>query len=84
MNQQIVKIEVDPKDDACLKITLRQLPSRIHFWRSGQSQLVTYKGYGRNWYTLPSFKPATNKTARLLKEISRAPQFKHLRYKLQS
>jgi hypothetical protein len=84
MNHQIVKIEVDQKDDACLKITLRQLPSRIQFWRSDRAQLVSYKGYGRNWYRLPCFKPASNQTARLLKEISRGPQFKHLRYKLQN
>jgi len=84
MNQQIVSIEIDPIDQACLQITLRQLPSRIRFWKSAKSQLITYKGYGRNWYCLPSFKPASNKTSQLLKEISRGPQFKHLRYKLQS
>lgn len=82
MNQQIVKLEVDPKDQACFQITLRQLPSRIEFWKSNQSELITYKGYGRSWYCLPSFKPAPAKISRLLKEISRGPQFKHLRYQL--
>lgn len=84
MIQQIISVVADPKDQACLQITLRQLPSKIQFWRSNKSQLMTYKGYGRNWYCLPSFKPAPNKTARLLKEISRGPQYKHLRYQLQN
>ncbi len=84
MNQQIVKIEVDHKDQACLKITLRQKPSRLEFWRNQAPQLVTYKGYGRNWYCLPSFKPAPSRYIPLLKAISRGPQFRHLRIKLDS
>jgi len=82
VNQQIVKIESDPKDQDCLQITLRQLPSKMQFWRKKEIKLVTYKGYGRNWYCLPSFKPAPNKLVPLLKEISRGPQFKHLRINL--
>ena len=82
MNEQIVKIEADPKDHGCLQITLRQMPPRIKFWRKQQSQLITYKGYGRNWYCLPSFKPAPSKIVPLLKQISRGSQFRHLRYKL--
>lgn len=84
MNQQIVKIESDPKDQDCLQITLRQLPSSIQFWKKQESQLMTYKGYGRHWYCLPSFKPAPNKLIPLLKEISRGQQFRHLRVKLSS
>ncbi|MBV1911492.1 MAG: hypothetical protein KUG78_19525 [Kangiellaceae bacterium] len=82
MNQQIVSVKIDPIDQACLQITLRQLPNRLKFWGTNHSQLKTYKGYGRNWYQLPSFKPATHQTTCLLKEISRSPKFKHLRYKL--
>jgi hypothetical protein len=84
MDQQIVKIEVDRKDQACLKITLRQAPRRFAFWRKKEKQLVTYKGYGRNWYCLPSFKPAPSHCVPLLKAISRGPQFRHLRIKLDS
>lgn len=82
MNQQILKIEADPKDANCLKITLRQ-PSRYRLFRSNKTtEIVTYKGYGRNWYCLPSFKPAPNNLIPLLKDISRGQQFKHLRTKL--
>ncbi|MGB0495926.1 MAG: hypothetical protein ACPGJI_06190 [Kangiellaceae bacterium] len=77
MPQQIVKIERDPKDEKCLKITLRQVKS--YFWSSKESKLNTYKGYGRNWYSLPEFTPAPNKVGKLLREISHDPKFKHLR-----
>ena len=70
MNEQIVKIEADPKDQACMQITLRQVPARIKFWRKREPQLITYKGYGRHWYCLPSFKPAPNNIIPLLKEIT--------------
>lgn len=82
MNEQIVKIETDPKDQGCLQITLRQTPPRIKFWRKQEPQLMTYKGYGRNWYCLPSFRPAPNKIVPLLKQISQGRQFRHLRVKL--
>ena len=82
MKQQIVKVENDPKDQACLQITLRQMPERIKFWRKQHPQLITYKGYGRHWYCLPSFKPAPSKIVPLLKQISRGSQFRHLRVKL--
>jgi len=84
MNEQIIKIETDPKDHDCLQITLRQKPLRIQFWRKQEAKLTTYKGYGRHWYCLPSFRPAPTKLIPLLKQISQGPQFKHLRFKLKS
>ena len=77
MSQQIVKIEFDSKDDKCLQITLRQVQK--YFWRKKTNELSTYKGYGRNWYTLPEYTPAPSKVGKLLREISQDPQFKHLR-----
>ncbi len=82
MNQQIVQILKDPIDQDCLQITLRQPANPLLFWRAKESALVTYKGYGRHWYCLPSFKPAPRKVVPLLKEISRGPEFRHLRIAL--
>jgi len=84
MNEQIVKIETDSIDQDCLQITLRQTPIRMQFWRKQEAIVTTYKGYGRHWYCLPSFKPAPTKLVPLLKQISQGPQFRHLRYKLKS
>jgi len=84
MNEQIVKIETDSIDQDCLQITLRQTPVRLQFWRKQKSRLTTYKGYGRHWYCLPSFKPAPTKLVPLLKQISQDPQFRHLRFNLKS
>ncbi|MFT6733411.1 MAG: hypothetical protein ACJAS9_001598 [Polaribacter sp.] len=77
MSQQIVKIEFDEKDDKCLQITLRKVQK--YFWRKKINQLSTYKGYGRNWYTLPEYEPAPSKVVKLLRAISQDPQYKHLR-----
>lgn len=77
MSHQIVKIELDARDDKCLQITLRQVQK--YFWRKKTNQLNTYKGYGRNWYTLPEYTPAPSKVGKLLRAISQDPQFKHLR-----
>ncbi len=82
MNEQIIKVESDTKDQGCLKITLRQSPNAFIFWKKNSSQLVTYKGYGKNWYCIPSFKPAPNRIIPLLKQISQGSQFRHLRAKL--
>ncbi len=82
MNQQIIKIITDPKDQKCLLITLRISPNRFKFWGKQTSTLITYKGYGRNWYCLPDYQPAPKKLIPLLKEISRGPEFRHLRTKI--
>ncbi len=82
MKQEIVHILKDPKDHDCLQITLRQTIKAFAFWKPRQTRLVTYKGYGRHWYCLPSFKPAPRKVIPLLKEISRGPEFRHLRLAL--
>lgn len=77
MSEQILKIEHDPKDKGCIQITLRHTPGKLLFWK--QATVSIYKGYGRSWYHLPSFKPAPSRLIPLLKAISYAPQFKHLR-----
>jgi len=84
MSEQILKIEVDPRDDACIQITLRHLPKRRLFTSQTKARTVTYKGHGRDWYCLPSFKPAPTRLLPLLKAISYGPQFKHLRFNLKS
>ncbi len=84
MNEQIIKIESDPKDNDCLEITLRQPRNRAKFWIKQEPQLATYKGYGRHWYCLPTFKPAPSNIIPLLKEISRGSQFRHLRKNLKT
>lgn len=81
MSEQIVKIETDPKDDACMLITLRHLPNRFNFWQR-KAKIAVYKGHGQHWYRLPSFTPVPTKLLPLLKAISYGPQFKHLRYDL--
>lgn len=83
MSEQILKVETDPRDDKCIQITLRHHPKRFHFWQSNNPYVVIYKGHGEHWYRLPSFKPAPNRLIPLLKSISYAPQFKHLRYAMQ-
>jgi hypothetical protein len=81
MTEQIIKIEPDNRDEGCLLITLRHLPSRLCFWRSNKSYLAVYKGHADQWYHIPSFKPAPSRLIPLLKAISYGPQYKHLRYK---
>ncbi|TQV86526.1 hypothetical protein [Aliikangiella coralliicola] len=82
MSEQILKVEADPRDQACIQITLRHSPRKFQFWRSATPQVVVYKGHGNNWYRLPSFKPAPSRLIPLLKAISYGPQFKHLRYRI--
>ena len=82
MSDQIIKVEADPKDEGCIQITLRHLPKKFHFWRPSVPQTIVYKGHGNHWYRLPEFKPAPNRLIPLLKAVSYAPQFKHLRYKI--
>ena len=84
MSEQILKVEIDPRDSACLQITLRHQPRRFRFWRSSHAQVAVYKGHGNDWYHIPSFKPAPNRLIPLLKAISYGPQFKHLRLNLQN
>ena len=79
MNEQIIKVEADPKDQACTLITLRHMPNRLIFWKKKQSEVLTYKGHGNHWYQLPCFTSAPSKLIPLLKEISSSPQFEHLR-----
>ncbi len=82
MTDQIIKVEADPKDEGCVQITLRHIPSKLQFWRSKQPQTIVYKGHGNSWYKLPNFKPAPSRLVPLLKAITYAPQYKHLRYKI--
>ena len=82
MTQQIIKIEADPIDDGVMQITLRQEASGLKFWKKQELQIITYKGYGKHWYSLPNFQPAPNKIIPFLKQIFQGRQFRHLRVNL--
>ena len=43
MIEQIVKIEADPIDKGCMKITLKEKPTKLQFWKKQESKLNTYK-----------------------------------------
>ncbi len=82
MSEQIVKIEIDPRDNDCILITLRHLPEPTFFSRTKTAHTAIYKGHGNDWYCIPSFQPAPNRLVSLLKAISYSHQYKHLRYNL--
>lgn len=79
MSEQILKVEIDPRDSDCILITLRHLPERSIFKKSQAARTALYKGHGNDWYCIPSFKPAPNRLVALLKSISYGHQYKHLR-----
>lgn len=80
MRLEIIKVQADRLDPACLIVTLRHVPGRMARWVLGaRDKVVTYKGRENAWYVPPSFRPADSDTSRFLDNIASAREFAHLR-----
>jgi hypothetical protein len=65
-----------------MEVTLKLLPGRLERVFGKPESIVTYKGQGNDWYSIPTFAPASTKVARILKSIYHGWEYRHIQYQV--